>query len=223
MIQTDSKISAIYARVSPTKHLKTESDIHASIDESLKVCRADAEKEEYTIFKEYIDEYISGKSSKEMPAFQEMLLDSKSGKFSRIYCRRVNRFGRNRTDMISAQIELETSGVSLKFVEDGIDTAKPFGKSVMAILAELAQQDRDEILKNTERGRIAAKEKGTIFGQPKKDINIKMIRNERLRPASDPNRVTWTELEKVHGVTRSTMISRLKECGYWDYTNKTVK
>lgn len=215
--------AVIYARVSPTKHVKTKDDMHASIDESIKVCRADAYREGHTITKEYIDEYVSGKSSKFMPNFQEMLKDAKEGKFNRIYCRRVNRFGRNRADMISAQIELEKLGVSLKFVEDGIDTAKPFGKSVMGILAELAQQDREEILRNTERGRQAAKENNVKFGQPKKEIDIKLIRKMRLMPANDPDKPSWSKLEKMYGVTRATMISRLKEFGYWDYEKRTVK
>ena len=218
-----SKRCVIYARVSPTVHIKTENDVHASIDESLKLCRNDAEKEGFEVVKEYIDEYVSGKSSKTMPNFQQMLLDAKEGKFERIYCRRVNRFGRNRADMITAQIELEALNVSLKFVEDGIDTAKPFGKSVMGILAELAQQDREEILRNTQRGREVYRSNGGTFGQPRKQIDIKLIRKLRLLPASDPDKPTWTKLEGMYKVTRSTMITRLKECGYWDYENKTVR
>jgi site-specific DNA recombinase len=218
-----AKKCIIYARVSPTTHIKTENDIHQSIDESIKLCREDALREGYAVVKEYIDEYISGKSSKFMPNFQAMLKDTKEGNFNRIYCRRVNRFGRNRADMISAQIELEALGVSLKFVEDGIDTAKPFGKSVMCVLAELAQQDREEILRNTKRGREAYKASGKPFGQPKKELDIKLIRKLRLLPANDPDKPTWTKLESMYKVKRSTMIARLKEFGYWDHERKTVK
>ena len=214
--------AVIYARVSPTKHVKTEDAIHASVDESLKLCRSDAEREQYDIVEEYVDEYVSGKSSKFMPNFQKMITDAEHGEFDRVYCRRVNRFGRNRADMITAQIALEKLGVSIKFVEDGIDTGKPFGKSVMAILAELAQQDREEILRNTERGRAAAKERGVKFGKPKKELNIKAIRQLRLLP-NIADRPTWTQLEKDYHVTRSTLIARMKEEGYWDYERRTVK
>lgn len=217
------KICAIYARVSPTKHVKTENDMHVSIEEALKMCREDANREGYTIFKEYIDEYVSGKDSKFMINFQEMLKDAREGKFLRIYCRRVNRFGRNRNDMLKAEIELNELGITLKFVENGIDTGQAFGKSIMSILAELAQMEREEILENTKRGRIAAKEKGVPFGQPKKEIDVKLIRKLRLLPASDHDKPTWEKLEIMFGVKRSTMIARLKEKGYWDYVNCTVK
>ncbi len=216
------KKCAIYARVSPTKHVKSENDIHVSLEEALKMCRADAEREGYTVTKEYVDQYISGKSSKLMVSFNAMLADARQQKFSRVYSRRVNRFGRNRNDMITAQIELEELGISLKFVENGIDTAQPFGKSIMAIMAELAQMEREEILENTNRGREARKEKGLPFGPKKKEIDIKTIRKMRLLPANDLDKPTWEKLEKLFGVKRSTIIRRLKEAGYWDYTNKTV-
>jgi DNA invertase Pin-like site-specific DNA recombinase len=215
--------AVIYARVSPTKHIKTPEDVHASLAESIRVCRTDAEREGDEILEEYIDEYVSGKSSKFMPNFQKMITDAEHGEFDRVYCRRVNRFGRNRADMITAQILLEKLGVSIKFVEDGIDTLKPFGKSIMAVLAELAQQDREEILRNTERGRIAAKERGVKFGKPKKEFNVRAIRQLRLLPINNPDRPTWSQLEKDYGVTRSTIIARLKEHGYWDHERRTVK
>lgn len=220
---SELKLCAIYARVSPTKHIKTENDVHASIEEALIMCRRDAEREGYTIVKEYIDEYISGKSSKLMKDFNLMLGDARSGKFTRVYSRRVNRFGRNRNDMIKAQIELEELGITLKFVENGLDTGQPFGRSIMAFMAELAQMERKEILENTARGRETYKAKGGVFGQPKKEFDVKLVRRLRLLPVSDPDRPTWTKLEEMFGVRRSTMIARLKDCGYWDFENKRVK
>lgn len=222
----EKKFCAVYARVSPTKHVKTENDIHASLEEALKMCNKDAEHEGYTVYKEYVDEYVSGKSSKLMTAFNAMLEDARRGKFTKIYSRRVNRFGRNRNDMLRAQMELEELGVSLKFVENGIDTNQPFGKSIMAIMAELAQQEREEILENTKRGREARKDKGLPFGPKVKELkilSIKQIRANRLLPATDPNKYTWSKLEEMTGVARSTIISKLKTAGYWDYENRCVK
>lgn len=219
----DIKNCVIYARVSPTKHIKTENDLHVSLEEALKICRADATHEGWTITKEYIDQYVSGKDARFMVSFNQMLEDARAGKFTRVYSRRVNRFGRNRNDMLKAQIELEELGVTLKFVENGIDTGQPFGKSIMAIMAELAQMEREEILENTTRGREAYKAKGGVFGQPKKEFDVKLIRKLRLLPANDPDKPTWATLEEMFKVKRSTMISRLKENGFWDYGRGTVK
>lgn len=222
----EQKLCAIYARVSPTKHIKTENDLHASLEESLKMCHRDAENEGYTVYKEYIDEYVSGKSSKFMPSFNNMLEDARQHKFIRVYSRRVNRFGRNRNDMIRAQMELEELGISLKFAENGFDTAQPFGKSIMAFMAEAAQMDREEILENTKRGREARREKGLPFGRKIKEpriLSIKQIRANRLLSVTDPNKYTWFKLEEMTGLSRSTIISKLKAAGYWDYERRCVK
>jgi DNA invertase Pin-like site-specific DNA recombinase len=212
-----NSVSVIYARVSPTKHIKTDDDIHTSIQESISMCRKDAEHEQNQITHEYVDQYVSGRSSKEMPAFNQMLRDARAHKFDRIYCRRVNRFGRNRADMIRAEIELSELSISLKFVENGIDTAKPFGKSIMAILADLAEMEREEILKNVTRGRERAKLNGVKFGKPPKKVNVDLVRRERLAGT------TWKQLEADLKVSTTVMIRRLKEAGHWDFIRRTVK
>lgn len=222
---------AIYARVSPTVHKKTISDLHDSLEETIRVCTEDAEHEGNTVVAIYIDEYVSGKSSKEMPDFNRMLHDARNKKntanrgdhktqWTRIYCRRVNRFGRNRSDMIKAEIELTELGYTLKFTEQGIDTAKPFGKSVMGIMAEQAEEDRKDILANTQRGRERAMAEGVKFGQPNKVINVEALRNARLMPVGV--RPSWNECRKMFGASPSTLIKSLKESGYWDYDKRTV-
>ena len=223
---------AIYARVSPTVHKKTISDLHDSLNETIRVCTKDAENEGNTVVATYIDEYISGKSSKEMPDFNRMLSDARNKTntaargdhatpWTRIYCRRVNRFGRNRSDMIKAELELTELGYTLKFTEQGIDTGKQFGKSIMAIMAEQAEEDRKDILANTQRGRERAMAEGVKFGQPKKVIKVDALRNARLMPVD--TRPTWSECEGMFGASPSTLIKALKDAGYWDYDNRTVK
>lgn len=234
----ETKKCAIYARISPTVHKKVkfessterrqaeQEEMHSSLVQALEMCRAEALREGFEIVGEYIDEYVSGRSSKLMKSFNEMLEDARQGKFTRIYSRRVNRFGRNRNDMLKAQIELDELNISLKFVENGIDTAQPFGKSIMAIMAELAQMEREEILENTKRGREARKERGEPFGRKRKELKtltIKQVRANRLLPVTDPNKYTWTKLEEITGTKRSTLIRKLKEEGFWDYKTRQVK
>jgi DNA invertase Pin-like site-specific DNA recombinase len=222
--------SVIYARVSPTTHIKTEDDIHQSIQESLLMCRRAAEAEGNPIITEYIDQYKTGKSIEFMGNFKKMMDDARAGKFKRIYCRRVNRFGRNRADMITAEIELSKLGISIKFVESGIDTAAPMGKSIMAIMSELAEMDRNEIVENTSRGREKAlyEYRNNIprpgkkpWGHPKKDVNVKSIRQLRLMPVKE--RPTWKQLSKDYNMSVSLLIQRLKDAGYWDEQKRCVK
>ncbi len=235
--------SAIYLRVSPTTKIKTEGELHDSLMESLSVCKRDLEHEGNFPVAIYIDEYISGKFSNAMPGFQRMLNDARNGTntsldkdmihignpprtpWKRMYARRVNRFGRNRADMISAEIELSKLGITLKFSENGVDTGKTFGKSMMAFLSEIAEMDRLDIIENTKRGRDLAKIKGTKsgkpFGHPKKELNINLIRSARLAPVKE--RSSWMQLEKDLGASRTIMIQKLKDAGFWDEVKGCVK
>ena len=220
---TELKKAVAYHRVSPTLHKKGDSGIHSSLEESIRICHLDAKHDGYEIVHDYIDEYISGKSTKYMIDFNKLIADSKNKpEWDKIYCRRVNRFGRNRSDMVRSEIELTDLGFTLKFVENGIDTGKPFGKSIMALLAEMAEQDRVEILENIKRGRDKALAEGKHFGKPRKEINVVSIRRLRMTPIPE-GRPSWDSLEKDYGVSRTTMIRRLKESGYWDFDNNTVK
>ncbi len=231
--------SAVYLRVSPTTKIKSSGELHESLMESLKVCLRDAEHEGNSIVAIYIDEYISGKSSKVMPGFIRMLQDARTGNntslekdmvyigspvktpWKRMYARRVNRFGRNRADMISAEIELSGLGISLKFSESGVDTAKPYGKSIMAFMSEQAEEDRKDIIENISRGRSEYVAKGGKFGHPKKELNVNLIRNARLSPKS--NRITWKQLSKDLSASVPVMIDRLKMAGYWNDEMGCVK
>ncbi len=247
-MSTEEKIekipSAIYLRVSPTTKIKTSSELHESLVESLNICERDIEHEGNIPVAIYIDEYISGKTSKSMPGFQKMLNDARNRTntslekdmvyignpmrvpWRRLYARRVNRFGRNRADMISAEIEMSALGITLKFSESGVDTAKPFGKSIMAFMSELAEEDRKDIIENTRRGRELAKathtKSGKPFGHPKKEIDVEMLRRERkVLPVSKRN--SWKKLKAIFGLSVPLMIERLKKAGYWDEEKRCVK
>jgi DNA invertase Pin-like site-specific DNA recombinase len=77
-----------------------------------------------------------------MKSFTEMIQDAKRNHFQRIYCRRVDRFGRNLDEMIKTEIELHSVGVSLYFVEENIDTRSEIGRLVMNILSHVAARAR---------------------------------------------------------------------------------
>ena len=70
---TELKKAVAYHRVSPTLHKKGESGLHSSLEESIRICHQDAKHDGYEIVHDYIDEYVSGKSTKHMIDFNNML------------------------------------------------------------------------------------------------------------------------------------------------------
>lgn len=248
--QVKKKIVA-YHRVSPTKHdrIRVEDDkrpindiikenMQKSIASSIELCRRKAESTPIldengnTILDEngeplcekieydYIDEYKSGSDQKNMVQFQQLMADAKAGKISKIYIRRVNRFGRNTKQSMQSMIELDELGIPVVFVENGIDTSKPFMKPIMMMFVELASQEREALEIARIEGIEKAKVSGVVFGQPRKEINVNMLRTERLKPPSA--RTSWKKLEQDFKCSRSTLISRLKEAGYWDSERRCV-
>ena len=63
----------------------------------------------------YIDEGITGTSTKKRPAFMKMLSDAKCGKFDLIVTREVCRFARNTVDTLQLTRELRNFGVEVFF------------------------------------------------------------------------------------------------------------
>lgn len=236
----ENKMIVSYHRVSPTKHDKVEVEkltedkneikrlmterIHKTIASSKELCRNAAARDDLRIDKEYVDEYISGKNQEHMLAFQEMMKDARDGKIERIYIRRVNRFGRNLIQSMQAMVDLDKMGITIIAVENGIDTSKPFGKSLMMLFVEFAEQERE----SWEMARIAGIEKakalGTKWGKPKivfSDSDIRSIRRDRLAPVEE--RRTWDDLAAKYNCSVTTIIRNLKDLGYWDYERRTCK
>lgn len=230
--ETVKKMAVSYHRVSPTKidrvsaeglklsHAEVQDNLHRSLVSSIEMCDAAAKRDGCVIEKVYTDEYVSGKNQDNMIQFKQMMQDAREGKISKIYIRKVSRFGRNLRQSLESLVELDKIGINIVAVENGIDSSKAFGKSLMTLFIEFAEQERETLEEARRIGIDKAKANGVVFGQPKKDINVEMLRSERLKPVG--KRSTWKRLENDLGVSRSTMISRLKSEGYWNYQTQSV-
>ena len=217
--------AAIYVRISPTYRDKEETitGMAKSIESALEICRRKARGEGDEIVEEYVDQYVSGKTQEHMKEFRRMVQDARRNHFQRIYCRRVDRFGRNLNEMIKTEIELHSIGVSLYFVEENIDTSTEIGRLVMNILSHVAEWKRLEILENTQRGReelklkIAAGETDKRFGRAAKVVNVKEVVQMKNKGA------TWEGIRNYTGVSVPTIQARLKEAGYTFERGHVVK
>jgi len=135
------KMAVSYHRVSPTKvdrvsaeglklsHAEVQDNLHRSLVSSIEMCDAAAKRDGCVIEKVYTDEYVSGKNQDNMIAFKQMMQDAREGKISKIYIRKVSRFGRNLRQSLESLVELDKIGINIVAVENGIDSSKAFGKS----------------------------------------------------------------------------------------------
>lgn len=84
---------------------------------------------------------------------------------------KLDRLGRNTLDMIQIVQEWTATGVTVKFLDEGLSNDGPMGEMVITILSAIAQAERGRILERTNEGRKAAMDKGIQFGRKQKQIS----------------------------------------------------
>lgn len=96
----------------------------------------------------YIDEGISGTSTKKRDSFNRMIRDAKLGLFDFIITKEISRFSRSTLDSIKYTQELLEHNVAVLFQNDNINTLDSDSEFRLVIMAGVAQ---DEVRKLSER------------------------------------------------------------------------
>lgn len=146
---------AVYVRVSTDKQ---------ELEQQRKVCI------DFCTFKQYdsvtVFEEIQS-SRKARPVFEDMLKRARKGEFKVIVVFRLDRAWRLSRQFIMDFDSLQTRGVSVISVQEGLDPTTPIGKAMMTILVALAELERENISQAT-RDRLQAKKNlGQKLGRPK--------------------------------------------------------
>ena len=120
---------------------------------------------------------------------------------------KLDRLGRDTADMIHLIKDFDESGVSVKFLQDGISTEGSMGKMVVTILSAVAQAERERILERTNEGRLDAKSRGVTFGRKR------TIDRDRIRELHASG-IKATEIARTMNIGRSTVYKLLSELKY---------
>ena len=151
---------AYYARVSTEK----EEQLH-SLDNQITYFREYIKSNKNWQFIDgYIDEGITGTSSKKRENFMRMIEDGKNKKFDLIVTKEVSRFSRDTIDSLLYTRKLLEYNVCVYFTSDNIITASNDGELRLTIMSSMAQ---DEVRKLSERTKFGFKrsiEKGRVLG-----------------------------------------------------------
>lgn len=154
----------IYTRVSSQSQVEGYS-LDAQRDRLLRA----AEYEGMTIAAEFSDEGKSGKNTTGRPEFTEMMRRIQDGNPDRVdyvLVFKLSRFGRNTADVMNSLQLMVDNGVDLLAVEDKIDSSGPAGKLMIAVLAAVAEIERENIRAQVKAGMLQkAREGGWNGGQ----------------------------------------------------------
>lgn len=158
----EGKKCVLYPRVS------TEMQVEGYSLEGQKSCLARfAEREEMQIIGIYEDAGKSGKSIEGRPAFKRMLSDIQNGlEVDYVLVYKLSRFGRNAADILNSLELIQSYGVNLLCIEEGIDSSQTSGKLLISVLSAVAEIERENILEQTMNGRREKARQGKWNGGP---------------------------------------------------------
>lgn len=161
-MNNERKVVAIYTRVSTTDQAR---EGH-SLEEQEKRLRARCISNDYEVYKVYTDAGISGKSTDNRPAYQQMMKDLKKGKFNSIMAFKMDRISRSIIDFEEFFNEIKKFNCGIEFLCENIDTNGAAGMMFARILGIFAQFERELIQERTLVGVESAVNKGHFGGKP---------------------------------------------------------
>lgn len=168
------KKAVIYARYS------SEKQTEQSIEGQISVCKDYAKKNNIKILNTYIDRAKTG-TNDNREQFQQMLKDSKFGLWDTVLVYKLDRFSRNKYEMIVHRKELRDKGVSITSAMESIPEG-PEGILLESLLEGLNQYYSEELAQKTTRGLKETLKKGNFLGKTPPfgydNVNRKLVVNK---------------------------------------------
>lgn len=121
----------------------------------------------------------------------------------------LDRLGRNSKDIITLVDNLRSKGIKLRLLDMDIDSDSPVGKLIIAIMAELAEVERLNILERQRQGLELAKAEGRKNGRPRKELDEKEF--NRIYEKYLRNEISVTDAAKLLCISRATFYRRVEE------------
>ncbi|MCK6444071.1 recombinase family protein [Elstera cyanobacteriorum] len=138
------------------------------------------------------------------PEFARMLdAIERTWKPKRLVVNKLDRLGRDASDVMQTVKRLDVAGCSVKVLQLGdIDLTSPPGKLVLATLAAVAEIERDILIERTQAGLQRAKAEGKRLGRPRTASwdSAAVIRTALAEGAS------VSQVARDHNVSRATAI-----------------
>ena len=120
----------------------------------------------WDIFKEYVDEGISG-TKDNRPALNDLMNAAKKRRFDVVLVWRFDRFARSTKHLVNALYEFRNLGIDFISYQENIDTSSPLGEAIFTIISAMAKLERDIIAERVRGGLRRAQANGKRLGRPK--------------------------------------------------------
>jgi DNA invertase Pin-like site-specific DNA recombinase len=118
----------------------------------------------WTFVPGYIDEGLSGISTKRRENFNRMVEDAAEDKFDLIITKEISRFARNTLDSIQYTRQLLSSGVGVFFQNDNINTFDEDSELRLSIMSSIAQDELRKLSSRVKFGHRQAIKQSVVLG-----------------------------------------------------------
>ncbi len=118
----------------------------------------------WTYIPGYVDEGLSGISTKKRKHFNCMIEDAKSGTFDLIITKEISRFARNTLDSLGYTRELLGYGVGVFFQNDNINTLDEDAELRLTIMSSIAQDELRKLSSRVKFGHQQAIKSSVVLG-----------------------------------------------------------
>ena len=118
----------------------------------------------WTFVPGYIDEGLSGISTKRRENFNRMIEDASQDKFDLVITKEISRFARNTLDSIQFTRELLNYGVGVFFQNDNINTLDEDSELRLSIMSSIAQDELRKLSSRIKFGHQQAIKHNVVLG-----------------------------------------------------------
>ena len=193
------KMVAVYARVSTTGRGQ-------DTNLQLRDLRTYVQSRGWEIFKEYVDNGISGRKDKR-PSLDLLMNDARKKRFDAVLVWRFDRFARSTKHLVTALEEFKHLGIDFISFQENIDTSSPMGKAMFTIASAFAELEADLIKERVTAGLNNARAKGVKLGRPSPAVDRDELLHLRDAGLSIRKIAAKMNLDKM------TVCKTLKNCG----------
>ena len=118
----------------------------------------------WTFVAGYIDEGLSGISTRRRENFNRMVDDAEAGKFDLVITKEISRFARNTLDSIRYTRQLLSAGVGVFFQNDNINTLDEDSELRLSIMSSIAQDELRKLSSRVKFGQQQAIKQSVVLG-----------------------------------------------------------
>jgi len=149
---------------------------------------------------------VSGKAhAAQRKQFGDMI--AKLRKKDTVVVSKLDRLGRDAPDVLATIKTLAAFGVEVVVLQLGkLDLTSSAGKLMLAMLAAVAEMERDLIVERTQAGLARAKAEGKILGRPSKTT----LEQRKAMAEGYANKQSVSALAKLYGISRATVLAIVK-------------